>query len=816
VKNFLNRFALVAGFVSFLSFFLVSASIAADRTPFDGAARWIWSEEGVSGSRPDSQAYRVRYFRRNFYAPADASLVVCVTADTRYKFWCNGRLLARGPAKGDIAHHFYQRIDLSSYLLKGKNSLAAQVEYQGDVWPDYRLGGGNVSLMTAAPGFLLDGILVDADGRVLETVHSDARWKVMIDRAYRYQIDPGCSNCVGLYEDFHSSAFPWNFENPEFDDSGWAAAREVVAGVAGWSDRDSSLPHRLLPRMIAQLEESAPKHFEHAFRSSAEDLGSWNRLLLKDVPLKVPPRARQEVLIHAGELTTGYPMIHFSGGGKDSMIRLQYAEALTDEKGLKSRRDDFSFGRLAGCRDWIRTDGFEHTWEPFFFRTFRFMKVEVETGPEPLVIHSLRYRFTAYPFEELAKLETSDPQHAAIWDMCWRTARLCAHETYEDCPYYEQLQYAGDTQVQALISYYVAGDASLAKQFLYHFDWSRQSSGLTRSRYPSRVPQTIPYWSLHWVMSVYDYWIFTGDLTTLKSLIPGISSVMGYFLGRVDEGDLVRKLDGWLVADWCPTWKPSGMPPGADKGQAAYDSLITLVALQKSIELADALEIDCRSWREDERKLREAIQLEFYDPERHLYTDTKAESSVSAFTNVWAILAGMPVDANRLNDPFVAPLTMFSQFFGWRALAQANRYERFPETLEPWNRMVQWGLTTCPEIPDFVRSRSDCHAWSAGPLVEFCREILGVRPLEPGWRVIGVEPKPAGLSWARGRVPLTRINSQDPPSYVEVEWKIEAGDFQLQIEVPKGRQCRVRLPDGDWREFPLGGSIDLRVPLMAE
>ena len=130
--------------------------------------------------------------------------------------------------------------------------------------------------------------------------------------------------------------------------------------------------------------------------------------------------------------------------------------------------------------------------------------------------------------------------------------------------------------------------------------------------------------------------------------------------------------------------------------------------------------------------------------------------------------------------------------------------------------MVRWGLTTCPEIPDFVRSRSDCHAWSAGPLVEFCREILGVRPLEPGWRVIGIEPKPAGLSWARGQVPLTRINRLDPLSYVEVEWKIEAGDFQLQIEVPKGRQCRVHLPDGDWREFPLGGSIDLRVPLRAE
>ena len=45
-----------------------------------------------------------------------------------------------------------------------------------------------------------------------------------------------------------------------------------------------------------------------------------------------------------------------------------------------------------------------------------------------------------------------------IWETGWRTARLCAHETYFDCPYYEQLQYVGDTRIQALISLYVDGD----------------------------------------------------------------------------------------------------------------------------------------------------------------------------------------------------------------------------------------------------------------------------------------------------------------------------------------------------------------------
>jgi len=40
---------------------------------------------------------------------------------------------------------------------------------------------------------------------------------------------------------------------------------------------------------------------------------------------------------------------------------------------------------------------------------------------------------------------------------------LCAHETYMDCPYYEQLQYGGDARIRMLVSLYTAGDASLAR-----------------------------------------------------------------------------------------------------------------------------------------------------------------------------------------------------------------------------------------------------------------------------------------------------------------------------------------------------------------
>ena len=59
--------------------------------------------------------------------PAKAKLTVALSADSRYLFWCNGTFIGRGPAKGDVNHHFYDSFDLTPHLRKGRNVLAALV-----------------------------------------------------------------------------------------------------------------------------------------------------------------------------------------------------------------------------------------------------------------------------------------------------------------------------------------------------------------------------------------------------------------------------------------------------------------------------------------------------------------------------------------------------------------------------------------------------------------------------------------------------------------------------------------------------------------
>ena len=76
---------------------------------------------------------------------------------------------------------------------------------------------------------------------------------------------------------------------------------------------------------------------------------------------------------------------------------------------------------------------------------------------------AVRARFSAYPFQERASFDSNDPVLRRIFDVGWRTARLCAHETYMDTPYWEQLQYIGDTRIQGLVSLYACGGDRLVK-----------------------------------------------------------------------------------------------------------------------------------------------------------------------------------------------------------------------------------------------------------------------------------------------------------------------------------------------------------------
>ena len=142
-------------------------------------------------------------------------------------------------------------------------------------------------------------------------------------------------------------------------------------------------------------------------------------------------------------------------------------------------------------------------------------------------------------------------------------------------------------------------------------------------------------------------------------------------------------------------------------------------------------------------------------------------------------------------------------FYFFRALEAANLYEKTKVLWEDWKRFLPLNLSTVPETP-YDDSRSDCHAWSSLLLYEYPAKILGVYPLEPGYKKIGIKPHGLFLGQAEGQVCT-------PAGTVDVSWEYKGKEFSIRGSLPAGNSGRLILPDGSTEELQAGSFSAKRV-----
>ncbi|MDP2891362.1 MAG: alpha-L-rhamnosidase, partial [Bacteroidota bacterium] len=87
-----------------------------------------WKAHWITHPTESVLDYGVFHFRKDFeLASIPSEFIIHVSADNRYRLFVNGQAVCFGPARGDLAHWFYESIDISKFLKPGKNLLAAIV-----------------------------------------------------------------------------------------------------------------------------------------------------------------------------------------------------------------------------------------------------------------------------------------------------------------------------------------------------------------------------------------------------------------------------------------------------------------------------------------------------------------------------------------------------------------------------------------------------------------------------------------------------------------------------------------------------------------
>jgi hypothetical protein len=704
-----------------------------------------------------------------------------VSADNRFIFFVNGVRVGDGPARGDLDHWRYETYDIAPLLRAGGNVLGAVVWNYGALAP--------VAQLSDRTGFLVKG-----DSPAESAANTGDSWEAEVEAGQGFMkieaADVPNYYAASPGERLDGSRYDWDWQASS---AGWAAAAAVGAGEpgrypgatpvgTGTGNNRWLLVEDQLPRM--EFTEIPVGRIVRVEGMAGGDA----------FPADIPAHARVKILVDRGTMTTAYPELA-TRGGRGAAIRITYAEALVDAGGQKGNRDEVAGRRIIGLTDQFLPDGGERVWSTLWWRAWRYLQLDVEAGDEPVTLEALRAHFTGYPFRERAGFDASDPDLARIWETGTRTARMNAHETYSDCPYWEQLQYIGDTRLQALVSYVEFGDDRLARQALEAYDCSRSAEGLTQSRYPSALPQYIPPFSLLWIGMLHDYWMYRPEPGPLAGWVPHTRSVIAWYVAHQRPDGLLGVMPWWNYADWTRDFD-FGVPPQDADGGSALLSLSFVAALRDAADLEESLGNAgmAADYRGRAGAVARAVYASCWDAARRLLADTPKRAHFSEETNALGVLldavprerqqavmrivlAHGPASAVSPPTGEFSPASIYFRFYVARALDHAGLADLYLGSLGDWRQMLKIGLTTWAETAE--PTRSDDHAWSAHPNYDLLTLVAGIRPASPGFRTVLVAPHPGSLTRFSAHMP-------HPQGDIAVTYARNGESWRFEVDLPRG------------------------------
>ena len=679
-----------------------------------------------------------------------------VSADMRYLLLLDGVLLGRGPERGDHCHW-----GLESYeetLSAGEHVFLARIltlpfgqQPWGVVHQEY--------------GFLL---MAEAPNAELST--GRGAWETRTARGVVYSHEP---------QDFRiATGIPGVF-NPEVLDAeeksedGWDPAETGNPAYSSLASMHYPSRVRLLypDRLPPQLNQPVPVKIE---------------------PISLAPGETVEKIIDLGTYYCFYPEVTFSGEGEIQVGATEGLYRSDTPEFKKLPRNCVQGGEL---RRWNRdsfvtADGKPHTATTFFFRCGRLLVIRMKAGKTGLTLHELKLTESRYPWNMTAEI-SGGADFDALAPVFRRSLEMCSHDTYMDCPFYEQMMYAGDTRVEALISDVVSADRRLQRKAANLFNWSRNWTGLTASSYPDNGRQVIPGFSLIWTAMVWDNLMWDPDAEeNVHEQLAGVRSVLdAWQLNRSGDG-LLKSPRGWNFTAGAPYWKEHGVPPESDSGHVgAVPNMMYLcfsqygAALERHFGFSDRAEMI----EKGRKRIAEKLLERYYDPDSRLFADNSERTLFSEPIQCLAILSGAfgPEVADGLFVPTrpLFPDFYFSHYY-FEACRVRGRGDAMLKRLQDWNWIREYRMSTTPEGHS-NDSRSDCHAWSASPLFHWFASLAGIRPAAPGFARVSARPLAPELQPLRGRMP------HPGGGFIEFDFN--------------EKYCKLILPEGIPGELTVGG-----------
>ncbi len=775
-------------------------TIAAPFTRTD--AKWIWP------ARLADEVNQYMEFRQEFElgeTSPDSTLYISV--DSEYAVWVNGKLAGFGQYHDFPADKTYDTLDISGLLKPGKNAICVLAYHQSEGSFQYVKGDAGLIYALEVGG----KAFVSGDGVICRK-----------SPAYTSGPMPKITFQLGFV-----------FEYDAAGDDGWRDSDYCVG--SDWSpieptdqiDASARLVNR--PRPIKKLElldrvqavivaQGVYVRGESEGKTVAEQMQSdflsfraaeqvFNGQPKPTMPCAEPVTLMPQDGPHNGGVYFVVDLGREEAGFIDldieaeagTVIDLAWGEHLDDLRvraSVGGRNYAFKYTCRAGRQQ------FTH----YFQRIAgRYLELHISGMSSPMKLHYVGLRPTEYPLELRGEYDSPDSLQRMIWDTSIRTLHLCMHEHYEDCPWREQALYAMDSRNQALAGYYGFGEYPFPQASFKLLGDSLKEDGYLELCAPLEFDITIPSFSMAWMIESAEHYLYSGNADAAKPAYERAKRMMDVYIGSMKNGLLPCPTGKryWHFYDWADGVNGVDENTGGwdTVNQERYESPLILffcLALKAAVELAVAAgkSEDATRYQTTLEGVRNAFHSAFWDSDRKAYLTRIGDGTKKHFAELpqaLAILAGVCPDgvADRLRDMLadsnngLVETTLSQSIYKFDALLQDPAKHApwvFEKISKYWGYMLRNGATSFWETikggDDFGNAGSLCHGWSGTPVYFYAAYLLGIKPLEPGFKTFAANPITNVVPNASGKVPT-------PYGPIEVAWRMVDGKAVCDVKHPE-------------------------------
>lgn len=402
-------------------------------------------------------------------------------------------------------------------------------------------------------------------------------------------------------------------------------------------------------------------------------------------------------------------------------------------------------------------------------KAFRYVYIETDAG---VTLGQVSMETEYLPVDVRGQFRCSDEEVNKMWDIGVNTLHLTTREFFIDGIKRDRWTWSGDAYQSYLMNYYLFFNNDCVKRTIWQL---RGKDPVT-----SHV-NTIMDYTFYWFLSIYDYYLYSGDIHFVKQVYPRMKTLMDYVLSRTDDNGMVQGLSGdWVFVDW----SPKAM---AKSGELSFEQILfckSLESMGMCAEIADDLQAKAK-YQQLAASLKAKIVPSFWNADKqalvHRLENGRQSPEVTRYANMFAIFYDYlsseqqkQVAKSVLHNDSVMPITTpYMRFYEMEALCKMGEQQNVLQQMkEYWGGMIKHGTTTFWEAYDpsldknglapmsthlsmYGRpyGKSLCHAWGASPIYLIGKYFLGVKPEKPGYKQYSVTPSLGGLKWMEGTVP---------------------------------------------------------------